>query len=246
MSSLKTHYPPTASFSFRNSKGKSYLQGNRITANRHQNMDHKFSKHDTGVAFKSTSGLLLSEPYESRYPLSATSSKVSGIEREGGFAVDGLKNHASSGPKLIQIMKQKLSHGAKMIQIGSQGKIFRKTFSIREGEKVLQASQCYLYTTAGAIAGILFVSTERVAFCSDRSVKAYSTTGELLKFQYKVSIPLGKIKGVRESMNMKSPSNNYVELVTVDDFKFWFLGFVNYKKTLRYLHHAIGFELLGN
>jgi len=195
-------------------------------------MDHRFSKHDTtGVAIKSTSGLLSSKPYEPCYSISSTSSKINGTERE-----------ASSGPKLIEIMKQKLSHGAKMIQLGSPGKIFKKTFSIREEEKLLQASQCYLYTTAGAIAGILFVSTERVAFCSDRSIKTYSTTGQLLKFQYKVSIPLGKIKGVRDSMIMKRPSYNYVELVTVDDFSFWFLGFVNYNKTLRYLHHAIGLK----
>ncbi|CAI9275379.1 unnamed protein product [Lactuca saligna] len=164
-------------------------------------MDQRFSKYETGVAIKSTRGLLLSKPYEPHYPLSTTSSKINGIKRE-----------ASSGPKLIEIMKEMLSHGAKMIQVGSQRKIFRKTFSIREGEKLLKASECNLYTTAG----------------------------KLLKFQYKVSIPLGKIKGVRESMNMKRPSNNYVELVTIDDFNFWFLGFVNYKKTLRYVHHAIG------
>ncbi|CAI9275383.1 unnamed protein product [Lactuca saligna] len=174
-------------------------------------MDHRSSsKHDTRVEIKSTNkGLLLSKPYEPCHSISSTSSKTNGAERE-----------ASSSPKLIEIMKQKLSHGAQMIQLGS--------------------------TPAGAIAGILYVSTERVAFCSDRSLKTYSPTGELLKFQYKVSIPLGKIKGVRESMNTKRLSYNYVEVVTVDDFSFWFLGFENYKKTLRYLHHAIGHECLCN
>ncbi|KAI3502047.1 hypothetical protein L1887_30078 [Cichorium endivia] len=198
-------------------------------------MDQRLSKHDTGVEIKATRGLLSSKPNEPHYPLSATTSKVNDIEIE-----------ASSGSNLMEIMKQKLSHGAKMIKLGNQGKIFRKTFGIREGEKVLLASQCYLYTTAGAIAGILFVSTERVAFCSDRSIKTYSTTGQLLKFQYKVSIPLGNIKGVRENMKMRRPSYNHVEIVTVDDFNFWFLGFVNYRKTLRYLRHAVGFECLSN
>ncbi|CAH1414679.1 unnamed protein product [Lactuca virosa] len=163
-------------------------------------MDHRSSsKHDTEVAIKSTNkGLLLSKPYEPCHSISSTSSKTNGTERE-----------ASSSPKLIEIMKQKLSHGAQMIQLGSTpGKIFRKIFGIREEEKLLQASQCFLYTTAGVIAGILYVSTERVAFCSDRSLKTYSPTGELLKFQYKVSIPLGKIKGVRESMNTKRLSYN--------------------------------------
>ncbi|CAH1414683.1 unnamed protein product [Lactuca virosa] len=160
----------------------------------------------------------ISKPYEPCHEFSSTSSKSNDTERE-----------ASSSPKLIEIMKQKLSHGAQIIQLGSTpGKIFRKTFGIREEEKLLQASQCYLYTTAGAIAGILYVSTERVAFCSDRSLTTYSTTGELLKFQYKVSIPLGKIKGVRESMNLKRASYNYVEVmtVTISAFGFWALSII--------------------
>ncbi|KAL9996016.1 putative GEM-like protein [Helianthus debilis subsp. tardiflorus] len=142
----------------------------------------------------------------------------------------------SFGPKLIEMVKQKFSYGANVLPLGREGKIFRKKFSTMDSEELLHATQCYLYTTAGAIAGMLFVSTERVGFCSNRSLKMHSTIGEVLKFQYKISIPLGKIKGVGESMNLKKPSNKYVELVTVDDFNFWFLGFPNYRKTLRYLH----------
>jgi len=57
---------------------------------------------------------------------------------------------------------------------------------------------------------------------------------------------LEKIKGVGESKNMKRPSNKYVELVTMDDFTFWFMGFPNYKKTLRHLHRMISPECLSN
>ncbi|KAI3728605.1 hypothetical protein L6452_17243 [Arctium lappa] len=73
---------------------------------------------------------------------------------------------------------------------------------------------------AGAIASILFMTTERLGFCSEKSLQTYSTTGELLKFQYKVSIPLEKLKGVGESMNSKKPSKKFVELATMDDFSF--------------------------
>ncbi|XP_076889123.1 GEM-like protein 7 [Bidens hawaiensis] len=201
-------------------------------------MDPRCLKHVTGIPITSSKGLLLSKPYQPHYALSTAASKINGLERENSFAV-WIKNYVSLGPKLIEIMKLKLSYGAKIIQFGSQDKIFRKNFSTKDKEKVLQASQCYLYTTAGAIAGFLFVSTERVAFCSQKPIKTYSTTGKLLKFQYKVSIPLEKIDGVNKSRNMKRPSNNYMELVTVDDFNFWFMGFINYKKTLRNLHHAI-------
>ncbi|KAI3728609.1 hypothetical protein L6452_17247 [Arctium lappa] len=143
-------------------------------------MDPRFAKHVIGIPIRSTKGLLLSKPYQPHYSLSTTSSKMNGIEREDSFAA-WIKNSVSLGPKLIEIMKHKLSHGA-----SSQCKTFRKNFCIREGEKLLQATQCCLYTTAGAIAGLLFVSTERVAFCSNRSMKTYSTTGKLLKYQYKV------------------------------------------------------------
>ncbi|KAI3728600.1 hypothetical protein L6452_17238 [Arctium lappa] len=200
-------------------------------------MDARLSDTVLGIPMTSTRGLLLSKPYAHQYTVST--SHINGIKRKGSFAVP-IKNHASLVPKLIEIVKQKLNYSAKILPVhGREAKIFRKSFSTGDGEKLLHTSHCYLYTTAGAIAGILFMSTERVGFCSDRSLQTYSTTGELLKFQYKVSIPLGKIKGVGESMNMKRPSNKYVELVTMDDFSFWFMGFPNYRKTLRHLRRTI-------
>ncbi|XP_071704954.1 putative GEM-like protein 8 [Rutidosis leptorrhynchoides] len=172
----------------------------------------------------------------------STTSKNNGIDIKGSFPIS-IKNHASLRPKLIEIMKNKLSYGAKILPIAREGRIFSKRFSTSESEELLHATKCSIYTTAGAISGSLFVSTERVGFCSDKSLKTYSATGEMLKFQYKVSIPLGKIKGVEENMNMKKPN---VEFVTVDDFSFWFLGFSNYKKTLRYLRQTIGHNCLSN
>ncbi|PWA51029.1 GRAM domain-containing protein [Artemisia annua] len=207
-------------------------------------MDPMLAEHVLGIPIRSTKELLLFNPNPPQYPLFTTSCKINGIEREDGFAV-WIKNYVSLGLKLVEIMRHKLSYGAKVIKFGSQDKSFRKSFGIKEGEKLLQASQCYLYTTTGAIAGLLFVSTQRVAFCSNRSIKTYSTTGKLIKFQYKVSIPLRKIKGVGESMDITNASNKFVELVTIDGFSFWFMGFFKHKETLRFLHHAISLDCLS-
>nr|GEX38888.1 hypothetical protein [Tanacetum cinerariifolium] len=160
-------------------------------------MDTRLSNTIMGIPITSTRGLLLSKPYQPHYSLS-TSKSTSGMHL--------IKVHADNS--LIEIVKHKLSYGAEILQLGREGKIFRKNFSTTDNEKLIHASRCSLYTTAGAIEGILFMSTERVGFCSDRSLKTYSTTGALLKFQYKVSIPLRKIKGVGESVNAKKPSNN--------------------------------------
>jgi len=51
----------------------------------------------------------------------------------------------------------------------------------------LKVSQCYLSTTAGPIAGLLFVSTEKVAFCSERSIKISSPSGKSVRVHYKVT-----------------------------------------------------------
>lgn len=54
-----------------------------------------------------------------------------------------------------------------------------------------------------------------------------------------VVIPVNKIKRVNQSENVKKPSQKYIEIVTVDNFDFWFMGFLNYQKTLKYLEEAI-------
>lgn len=169
------------------------------------------------------------------------------------------------GPKISETVKGKLSMGARILQVGGVEKVFKQLFSLREGEKLFKASQCYLSTTAGPIAGLLFISTDKVAFCSERSIKLSSSKGELVRIHYKVShiwyllhltrclnmctksniyslqvmIPLRKIKRANQSVNVKRPSEKYIEIVTVDDFDFWFMGFLKYHKTFKYLQQAI-------
>ncbi|KAH7521229.1 hypothetical protein FEM48_Zijuj07G0011000 [Ziziphus jujuba var. spinosa] len=151
----------------------------------------------------------------------------------------GVKEHVKLGPKISETVKGKLSLGARILQVGGVEKIFKQLFSVGEEEKLLKASQCYLSTTAGPIAGLLFTSNEKIAFCSEKSIKFSSPTGELIRIRYKVVIPLSKIKRVNQSENVKKPSQKYMEIVTVDNFDFWFMGFVNYKKAFKYLQQAL-------
>jgi hypothetical protein len=52
-------------------------------------------------------------------------------------------------------------------------------------------------------------------------------------------IPLKKIKSVEESENVKKPSQKYIQILTVDNFEFWFMGFLNYYKAFKFLQRAI-------
>lgn len=152
-----------------------------------------------------------------------------------------IRDHVKMGPRFSETVKGKLSLGAKIIQKGGRENIFRQIFGMSDEEKLLKASQCYLSTTAGPIAGILFISTHKVAFCSERSITIPSLTGtgESLKKTYKVMIPMKKIKRACESENVDRPTQKYIQIVTEDNFEFWFMGFVRYEKAFNNLQKAI-------
>ncbi|XP_047966749.1 GEM-like protein 7 [Salvia hispanica] len=175
-----------------------------------------------------------------RSRVNSATNKVVKFRQNLHIFAQGIREHVRLGPKLSETVKGKLRLGARILHVGGLHKIFINNFNIIDGEKLFTASQCYLSTTAGPIAGLLFVSSERVGFCSDRSIKIYSPPNEkLIKQHYKVIIPLAKIKRAVESENVKNPRQKYVEIVTEDNFEFWFMGFLNHQRTLRHLQNAI-------
>ncbi|XP_022141598.1 putative GEM-like protein 8 isoform X2 [Momordica charantia] len=169
-------------------------------------------------------------------------SKVNKLGKRADSFAHRFREHVRLGSKITETVKGKLSLGAKILLVGGLRKIYKQLFNVREGEKLLKAVQCYLSTTAGPIAGLLFISTDKISFCSDRSIKVSSPSGELIRFHYKVVIPVGKIERINQSENVKKPSQKYMEIVTVDNFDFWFMGFLNYQKTFQYLQDVISSE----
>ena len=129
--------------------------------------------------------------------------------------------------------------GARILQAGGIERVFRRYFSVGKREKLLKACLCYLSTTSGPIAGLLFISNEKIAFRSDRSLTVTSPKGDLIRVPYKVSIPLRRIKRVSPSENVNKPNQKYIQIVTVDDFEFWFMGFVSYQRSFKYLQQVI-------
>ncbi|KDP40479.1 hypothetical protein JCGZ_24478 [Jatropha curcas] len=219
-------------------------------------MKNPFQDQVIGIPIKSVSRSpavgYLPEPVDTqcRTSCSANGSNVAGktdsmLKRINklGKKADNFTNcvleHVRLGPKITETLRGKLRLGAKILQVGGVERIFRQLFPFSEDEKLLKASQCYLSTTAGPIAGLLFISTHKVAFCSERSIKFSTPNGKSVRLYYKVLIPLRKIKSVNESENVKKPSQKYMEIVTVDNFEFWFMGFLNYQKALKYIQQAI-------
>ncbi|KAE8672734.1 GEM-like protein 7 [Hibiscus syriacus] len=66
---------------------------------------------------------------------------------------------------------------------------------------------------------------------------------ETLKGKLSLGARILQIKGVNQSENMKKPSEKYMEIVTVDGFDTWFMGFLDYKKAFKYLQQATSHRL---
>jgi len=165
--------------------------------------------------------------------------KMNKLGRKVGNFAHGVREHVRFGPNITQTVKGKWSLGTKILRIGGVEKVFKHLFIASEGEKLWNASQCYLSTTAGPIAGLLFISSNKVSFCSEKSIKFSSRSGESHRHHYKILIPLEKIKTVNVSEDVKKPSTKYIELITLDNFDFWFMGFLNCQKAFKYLQMAI-------
>ncbi|XP_061367605.1 GEM-like protein 4 [Gastrolobium bilobum] len=166
-------------------------------------------------------------------------SKMNRLGKKADSLSGGVQEHVRLGTNISETIKRKFSLGARILQVGGVDKVFKQYFSVREGERLLKVSQCYLSTTSGPLAGLLFISTEKVAFCSERSMKVFNQKGQMCRIRYKVVIPLKKIKCVNQSENVQKPRQKHIEIVTVDNFDFWFMGVLKYHKTFKYLEEAV-------
>jgi len=185
-------------------------------------------------------------PSPATEPSASTQSEVDSVlskmnkcgKKVGNFA-HAFREHVRLGHNITETVKGKLWMGAKILIVGGLEKLFKKLFSVSEGEKLLKTSQCYLSTTTGAIAGLLFISTNSISFWSERSIKVPSPNGGMVRLHYKVLIPLKKIRAISLCENVNKPSSKYIQITTCDNFDFWFMGFLDYQKALKYLQPAI-------
>ncbi|RLM84979.1 GLABRA2 expression modulator-like [Panicum miliaceum] len=94
--------------------------------------------------------------------------------------------------------------------------------------------------------GVLYLSTARVAFCSDGPLSYEAGGGDRTEWSYyKVAIPLHRLRAASASASKLNPAEKFIQLVSVDRHEFWFMGFVNYDGAVAHLQEALsGFRNL--
>jgi hypothetical protein len=101
-----------------------------------------------------------------------------------------------TGPSVPQAAWGKVNLTAKAITEGGFESLFKQIFETGPNEKLMKTFACYLSTSTGPVAGTLYLSTARVAFCSDRPLCYTAPSGEEAWNYYKVN----KLRGRNPDM----------------------------------------------
>lgn len=190
---------------------------------------------ESSSASASTSASALSEKSQ----IESFLNRVNRWSKAADILAENFWSHLKLGGSISETIWGKLSLGAKLVAEGGVENLFKLSFSVGPSEKLVKTSACYLSTTTGPVVGLLFISTEKLAFCSDRPLSFTDSNGVIAWSYYRVVIPIGRLKSGNPSENVYKPSEKYIQIQTVDNHEFWFMGFVNYQKALKYLQEAV-------
>ncbi|XP_039059363.1 GEM-like protein 1 isoform X2 [Hibiscus syriacus] len=146
--------------------------------------------------------------------------------------------HLKTGPSFADAAVGRIAQGTKVLAEGGYEKIFRTTFENAPEEQLLKTYACYLSTSAGPVMGVLYLSTQKLAFCSDNPL-SYQAGAQTQWSYYKVVIPLNQLRAVNPSTSKANTAEKYIQIISVDDHEFWFMGFVHYDSAVKNLQQAL-------
>lgn len=165
--------------------------------------------------------------------------KLEVTARKAGDTAGNVWNHLRTGPSVTDAAMSRLAQETKVLAEGGHDKVFQQTFTALPGEQLQKAYACYLSTSSGPVIGTLYITTARLAFCSDNPLCQNVVPGQQEWVLYKVVLQIDQLKAVNPSSNSRNPAEKYIQLVTTDNHEFWFMGFVSYLKALKHLTEAL-------
>lgn len=92
-----------------------------------------------------------------------------------------------TSPSFADAAMGRIAQGTKVIAEGGYERIFRSTFETVPEEQLQNSFACYLSTSAGPVMGVLYVSSAKIAYCSDNPI-SYKAENQTEWSYYKVSL----------------------------------------------------------
>ncbi|KAK8566194.1 hypothetical protein V6N13_021268 [Hibiscus sabdariffa] len=164
--------------------------------------------------------------------------KVEEATRKAEDLAENTWQHLKTSPSLAEAAMGRIAQGTKVLAEGGYEKIFRQTFATVPEEQLGNSFACYLSTSAGPVMGVLYVSSAKLAYCSDSPLSFQNGTQTEWSY-YKVVMPLHQLKAVNPSTSRLNSAEKYIQVVSVDGHEFWFMGFLNYEGAVTCLKEAV-------
>lgn len=164
--------------------------------------------------------------------------KAAEASKKAGDLAGNTWQHLKTAPSVTDAAVGRIAQGTKVIAEGGYEKVFRQSFETVPEEKLLKSYACYLSTSAGPVMGVMYLSTAKLAFCSDNPL-SYKNGEETQWSYYKVVIPMYQLKAVNPSASKVNKAEKYIQVISVDNHEFWFMGFVNYDNAVKHLQGAL-------
>lgn len=96
-------------------------------------------------------------------------------------------NAVSTGPSMADTAWGRVTAGTQLLTKGGFEGVFKSTFTADADEKLKKTYACFLSTSTGPVAGTLYISTKKIAFCSDRALSYTPQGGQTAYSYYKVN-----------------------------------------------------------
>ncbi|GBG66637.1 hypothetical protein CBR_g66773 [Chara braunii] len=159
-------------------------------------------------------------------------------------ATDIYKHLSTSGSTATTALT-KVEAKTRTLIAGGQESYWRTTFNFQPSEKLRKTFNCYLSTATGPVAGVLYLSDNFLAFCSDKPLPYSPGQGQEAWTYYRVVLPLQRIGTIVPSSNPQNPSEKYMEIAMSDGAKFWFLGVLSFEKCVNAVQESVAIACSG-
>ncbi|KAG4125526.1 hypothetical protein ERO13_D10G100500v2 [Gossypium hirsutum] len=93
--------------------------------------------------------------------------KVEEATRKAEDLAENTWQHLKTNSSFTDAAMGRIAQGTKVLAEGGYERVFRQTFETVPKEQLLNSFACYLSTSAGPVMGVLYVSTAKLAYCSD-------------------------------------------------------------------------------
>ncbi|KAK3243164.1 hypothetical protein CYMTET_47168 [Cymbomonas tetramitiformis] len=160
--------------------------------------------------------------------LAVKSAVLAGKALDAGIkTASKMVSHAAAAgwEKTLDTASGKVNYVAKMLAAGGTSSYWKRQFDPPSSEKLVETYACHLQGDSGLVAGVMFIGSLSISFCSDVVVPGQNM---FLKFR----LPLERVSVFQPA---QKAGDTYIGVIMLDQYQFWFAGFMSPDKALEQL-----------